>query len=257
MSSFLDDFCDNESAFPSMSSAQSEAMSTNFIGKMTRRPVCFSCKRPQKVCLCDVFPEQLIDSTITCIILQHPFECKRKKRTDWIAQRIVGRTLIFQGRSVKAADSEILRRALSDPKSCALIFPAFDSQTLPESTDTHSPIKTLFFLDGTWQQAREMFKASPELQEISRFKLALPKNYKGAFLIRKAVAELKDGSEFCPLSTAEAVALAVDEICNSSERTIATRKVLKAFCDKQLSFTKADSIKHRTERAGYIENFYS
>ena len=80
-----------------------------------------------------------------------------------------------------------------------------------------------------------MFNASPELQTLPRYKLSISRDYIGAFVIRKPSG--MEDADFAPVSTAEAVALAVDQLTGSTIRQTATRKVLKAYSDQQLSFT--------------------
>jgi DTW domain-containing protein YfiP len=217
---------------------------------VSTREVCPDCRRPKKVCLCEYFPSDLIDSPFVCIILQHPLESKRKKRTDWIFQKIMRNTAIIKCRSVACAKSEILRSALSDPSSCAIVYPT--TGALPLTKGDAPTIKTLIFLDGTWQFTKEMFNASPELHALPRFKLSISEDYRGAFVIRKP-SGLQD-ADFAPVSTAEAVSLAVDQLTGSTARQTATRRVLQAYSDQQLAFTT--KVKHLPEKRDYIPGLY-
>ena len=157
---------------------------------------------------------------------------------------------IISCRTVKGAKSDMLVEALRQPSSCAVIYPCAGAPNLSAHVAEH--IKTLIFLDGTWQHAKEMFNASPELQGLPCFKLSLPSDYHGAFVIRKPVGVLE--SDFAPVCTAEAVAIALDQLSQSTERQTAVRRVLKAYSDQQLGF--ASTIKHRTDREDYIPNLY-
>jgi len=157
------------------------------------------------------------------------------------------------GRSVKSAKSDFLNKALEEPKTCALVYP---TSGLINELKESVIVKTLIFIDGTWEHAKEVFNASPELHDLHRLTLDIPVDYRGAFTIRKPVG-LHD-SDFAPVSTAEAVALAVDQLSHSSSCLTATRRVLKAYSDQQLSFAKASfTVKHQPNKKDYIPNLYS
>ena len=158
---------------------------------------------------------------------------------------------IISCRTVKGAKSDIVADALKNPTSCAVIYPSPGAVAL--SYDACKHMKNLIFLDGTWQHAKEMFNSSPELQTLPCFKLSLPLDYRGAFVIRKAVG-VSESADFSPVCTAEAVALALDELTHSTERQTAVRRVLKAYSDQQLGFTV--DVKHRTDKKDYIPDLY-
>ena len=147
----------------------------------------------------------------------------------------------------------MLNAALTEPDACALVYPTSGAHKGPSQSMT---IKTLIFIDGTWEHAKEIFNASTELHALPRLKLDIPVDYRGAFVIRKPVG--LQNSEFAPVSTAEAVALAVDQLSRSSSCLTATRRVLKAYSDQQVSFAQASaSVKHQSNKADYIPNLYS
>ncbi|KAF4667933.1 DTW domain-containing protein 2 [Perkinsus chesapeaki] len=220
-----------------------------------RRVICSGCDRPASVCMCSSFPPQrlpLPEGIDSVVVLMHPSEKKRKNRTvDLVATKclegvhvVVGRRLIGEN---MPADSP-LKVVLDKPDECALIYPTDDAEQVDCTYQGEGKIRHLIFVDATWKYAKEMYKSSPPLVGLKHKWVLKPKN-EGAFVIRKeplANAGL--------LSTAEAIAFALDAVSTDCSRLGAVRKVLTKFSETQLSHT--EHVVHRREKKNYVENLY-
>ncbi|KAF4731519.1 DTW domain-containing protein 2, partial [Perkinsus olseni] len=220
-----------------------------------RRVICSGCDRPESVCICSSFPTEplpLPAGIDSVIVLMHPSERKRKNRTvDLVATKCLAGVKVVVGRRVLAetlgSDSP-LQVVLKSPEECALIYPADDAETVYTQHGGEVKIRHLIFLDATWKYAKEMYKSSPPLVAL-KHKWVLKPEKEGAFVIRKeplANAGL--------LSTAEAIAFALDAVSTDQSRQPAVRKVLTRFSEIQLSLT--EHVIHRRDKKNYVENLY-
>lgn len=164
------------------------------------RSICNHCERPVTACLCEAFPAQPLACRGLIVVLQHPYEAKRKFATvPLLLRALAGNVLVLRGRTLKGHSAAILRDLLTTASDhsvpCLLLFPGPGvadletvSQTLSASIRGRAPFRCpgvvdpaamhqpevlqaiivavslasyiLICVDGTWQQAMEMFKAA-------------------------------------------------------------------------------------------------
>lgn len=244
------------------------------------------------------------------LLLRHPKERRQKHQSAWILERCISSVRQYVARRLPplkeaAVDSCIESTAslpagldfiYEHPETCLLVFPGVGSRPLHEVWDEN--VKHLVFIDATWRFAREMASVGAPAQasldplsRIRRVELTPPAGLRPVFVVRKpmklesspnAVATTKttSGSEAGEteddarwgFSTAEAVALAVDEVATlrttgteSSFRELddSTRvcqawnvvsKALGAYARIQLERTVVPRI--RVDRPGFIPKLY-
>ncbi|KAF5396851.1 DTW domain-containing protein 2 [Paragonimus heterotremus] len=145
--------------------------------------------RPMSVCWCPWLPEHRLQIETNILILQHPFEERRKVRTARILELALAdeRVLRVRGRKFNAERCPDLMPILTGDHSYVLFpyrgaipahqcCPPLVGQDCPR---TRQP-RWLVVLDGTWTQARHMLTGSPLLFAMKR--VCLPSNPEtGAF----------------------------------------------------------------------------
>jgi len=158
------------------------------------RDTCYRCFRPLGSCLCDVIPA--IDNRTPVLILQHA----RERTHPFNTARLVALGLRQSELLVDHAGCLRKNPGLLGPlEGCALLYPhqrARDVSSLPAS---ERPRK-LIVIDGTWTQARTLYRDLPALHALPH--LTLPSGLQSAFELRKQPAA------YC-LSTLEATVFAL------------------------------------------------
>lgn len=128
-------------------------------------------RRPEKVCLCPWLPETPKKlQNVRFLVLQHPNEIYRPMRTMTILESSVTNEscITFKGRRFSHAKYENLHRIISTEKTVVL-YPSKDATPF---NDVH-PTKGVSFcnfilIDGTWQQAKEMYGQNEFLQKLDK-----------------------------------------------------------------------------------------
>lgn len=179
-------------------------------------------------------PAEPIPSSVEVVILQHPLESKKTTRTDHFIRKVIENVELIKAR--KLPESMISSHMV-------ILFPKTGSVDLAELRDVRT-ISKLIIIDGTWQHAKEMANS---ISCGTFVHLTLPENYVGSFTVRKP-------PEPGFVSTAEALAIALDTIEGGSKKADAMRSVLGGYSRKQIGLMK--SVKHSREKAGYIEGLY-
>lgn len=146
---------------------------------------CEVCMLPRLNCLCAYQVSTTARAEIWLIM--HPYEAYKPTNTGRLIKHVLPNTCIFTW-SRTEPDGELLERLSSDQYQPFLIFP--DDQ--PDYADrvVHAPdvegarIPVFIILDGTWRQARRMFRQSTYLahlpilplhtQRLTRYKLRTP-----------------------------------------------------------------------------------
>lgn len=105
-----------------------------------------------------------------------------------------------------------------------LLYPSKDSVSLDEIDPAGGPYN-LVLIDGTWQQAKSMYKSSPNLQKMRQVKLLVqrPSNY----VIRTQPMQA------C-LSTVETAAEALAVLEGDEQYVTELVKPLRTLCDFQI-----------------------
>ncbi|QDZ18274.1 DTW domain-containing protein [Chloropicon primus] len=137
----------------------------------TGRRICEGCDRPKKnACLCSTFPAggpiELRGGKV--IVLQHPNEKKRKLATVAILKKVLGSCDVLVGRQFTAERypvlAETLRLARDGSVDVFVLYPGAKAESLEDlaeerraSAEGDGRRWVLIAIDGTWQQAKEMF----------------------------------------------------------------------------------------------------
>ena len=154
------------------------------------RQECYRCRKPKVTCVCDrVEP---VANRTEVVIIQHPREARHPFGTVRFAKLGLER--------VRVVVPEVLYDPVQVdlPERVGLLFPS------PEAKELGSePLDALVVLDGTWPQARSLYRFNPWLAGIPHYGLvpSMPSTYR----IRKEPDE-----RF--LSTIEAIASALVRI---------------------------------------------
>ncbi|MCO4748398.1 MAG: DTW domain-containing protein [Proteobacteria bacterium] len=158
------------------------------------RPTCFTCRRPQPVCVCSLIVPVANRTPIT--ILQHPGERGHAFNSVRLAK--LGLTDASVHLAWPDANGQ-MHKEVPRTERMALLYPREDAVDLADIPVSERP-DHLVVLDGTWQQARRLYRDNPWLQELRHVALspAKPSQYR----IRKEPAP------HC-LSTIESIAAAL------------------------------------------------
>ncbi|HEY4184455.1 MAG TPA: tRNA-uridine aminocarboxypropyltransferase, partial [Polyangia bacterium] len=155
------------------------------------RPTCERCRRPTQVCYCAHVHE--LPTRTRVVLLQHPRERHVAVGTARMAHLVLSNSVLRLG--LDFSIDPVVTAELAASPDTYLLFPgpnARDAASLPRDR----PI-TLVVLDGTWWQARKLFKLNPALAALPQ--VAFSPRSASAYRIRRQPAA------FC-LSTIEALA---------------------------------------------------
>ncbi|QEG23157.1 tRNA-uridine aminocarboxypropyltransferase [Mariniblastus fucicola] len=128
------------------------------------RERCYGCYRPVQHCFCAAIPR--VDNQTDVLILQHQRERSHPFNTARIVnQALVRCKLLFDRNETFAA------RDLPIGDGAALLYPGKGSRLLDELSEEELP-KQLVIIDGTWDQAKTLFRDVPQLHQLPQVKLA-------------------------------------------------------------------------------------
>jgi DTW domain-containing protein YfiP len=203
------------------------------------RAVCARCERPESVCLCAALVS--VQTKTRVVILQHPRESIVPIGTARLAELALPNSERHVG--VDFADSARVRELLADRAAPpVLLYPGPDARDLVHEPPD-GPV-TLVVIDGTWWQAKKLFKKNPALHALPRYALApsSPSRYR----IRREPAA------HC-VSTIEAIAQALAALEGRSD-VLALLNPFDAMVEHQLRYAEIDGkrrhvIKARSPRA--------
>lgn len=142
------------------------------------RPTCYVCFKPQPLCLCGRV--RRIDNRTHITILQHPRERFHAIGTARIARLGLARSEVLIPRGVAPRSLEV---CMEPPANSALLFPGDEARDLVDLSPDERP-DGLIVLDGTWSQARGLYRENPQLQQLPKVGLRLPAPTR--YRIRKA-----------------------------------------------------------------------
>lgn len=155
------------------------------------RPICPRCRRPMPVCYCGHIHQ--LPTRTRVVLLQHPRERHVGVNTARMAHLALPNSLLRLGLDF-SIDAVVTAELAASPDTY-LLFPgpnARDAAALPRDR----PV-TLVVLDGTWWQARKLYKLNPALASLPQ--VAFSPRHASEYRIRRQPAA------FC-LSTIEALA---------------------------------------------------
>jgi DTW domain-containing protein YfiP len=142
------------------------------------RPTCYRCYKPSTFCLCGRIRPIANRTRIT--ILQHPRERFHAVGTARIARLGLTNAELLLPRGAAERSLEV---RVDLPAGTGLLFPREGARDLAELGEGERP-PGLVILDGTWSQARGLYRHNPWLSSLPHYSLspAEPTRYR----IRKA-----------------------------------------------------------------------
>jgi DTW domain-containing protein YfiP len=171
------------------------------------------------------------------LVLQHPRERDKAIGTARMASLCLPRSEVAVG--VDFSSDATVQRWLNDPEQPAiLLYPGKHAIDLREAPPTR-PV-TLVVIDGTWHQARALFRKNPALAALPCYAFApeRPSEYR---IRREPRADY--------VSTIEALALALGALEGDDARFEALLAPFRAMVDKQLSYASTSPRgRHRLRR---------
>ena len=126
---------------------------------------CKSCYLPEEVCICAY--RQCLPANCQFWLLTHRYEVYKPTNTGRLIEDCVQGTRIFEWS--RTEPSQELLDALADPAYAPMIvFPAADDyqERMVSANPQPDRIPVFIILDGTWRQARRMFRHGRYLQDL-------------------------------------------------------------------------------------------
>lgn len=199
------------------------------------RPWCPACRQPAEGCWCPGVAAHRPRARV--VFLQHPREARNPLGTARMAHLCLPGSSLWVGIDF-AGDPRRLVLQEAERGRLAVVYPAPGARPASELARWAGPM-TLLFLDGTWWQARKLWRSNPWLRELPAYRIEpeAPSRY----LIRGEPAP------HC-LSTVEAVAAALDALEGEPGRHAAMLAPLDALVARQLQH--ADSKDRSPRRRG-------
>ena len=138
------------------------------------RTVCLSCFRPSALCFCRHLVR--VDNRTPLLIVQHPHERFHPLGTARIAERCLGNVRIAVDYDRGLRDGV---RPLEIPEGAALLYPGPEARDLATLSPADRP-RSLVVLDGTWHQARSLYRDLPALHALPQltFNPGRPSQYR-------------------------------------------------------------------------------
>ncbi|MEX5557377.1 tRNA-uridine aminocarboxypropyltransferase [Pseudomonas rhodesiae] len=188
-----------------------------FVNRGSRAERCSGCRVIAQYCLCAWRPEVAARSAMC--LLMHDVEPMKPSNTGWLIADVIKDTTAFAW-SRTEVDPELLL-LLADPQwQPYVVFPGefVAPERVVSAVTVGEGRRPLFILlDGTWSEARKMFRKSPYLEHLPVLSLA-PEQ-----LSRYKLRRSKRDDHFC---TAEVAALCLE----LAEDAVAS-EVLDAYLD--------------------------
>lgn len=158
------------------------------------RDTCYRCFRPLELCLCPDIPS--VDNRTPVLILQHP----RERTHPFGTARLTA--LGLRKSEVLVDFAGCLRRdpsALGELAGSAVLYPRAGARDVTTLSAAERP-ERLIVIDGTWHQARTLYRDIPALHALPH--VTLPAGLRSTFHLRRQPAQ------HC-LSTVEAIVYAL------------------------------------------------
>lgn len=142
------------------------------------RSLCDRCNKPPRTCICSSLPDKLISTSTQVLILQHPREFRKASlSTVPLMSLVLEKCTIKVGYNFSPSNLNLVQDCLNRGVKPLLLFPGPSALSLDDDLndndddsehiyllkDIKSDNQLLILIDGTWSQAKNMIKQSPEL----------------------------------------------------------------------------------------------
>ncbi|MBY5983878.1 MULTISPECIES: tRNA-uridine aminocarboxypropyltransferase [Halomonas] len=131
---------------------------------------CEGCNLPELNCLCPY--QAKADSRVQVWLMTHPLEHHKPTNTGRLIADVLATTRVFTW--YRTAPDDTLLALLADPRYAPfVVFPddqpdyadrVVEVEAVTQVEDARIPV--LILLDGTWRQARRIFRKSPYLEHL-------------------------------------------------------------------------------------------
>lgn len=183
------------------------------------RSVCSRCRRAASVCWCAHLSPRVARADL--VVLQHPREARNPIGTARMAHLGVTGSRIVVG--VRFAGVEVVAPRTSGP--VVVLYPTDDAQDVSALRDVLGPL-TVIAIDGTWWQARKVWRENPWLHALPAFRVN--PRAAGRYRIRREPAP------HC-LSTVEAIAALLDALDGQPDARAALLRPFDAMVGRQIA----------------------
>ena len=187
------------------------------------RERCRDCFRPVSQCYCEAITT--VDTRTEFLILQH----RRERTHPFNSARIAARALT-NCQLVCDRNEQLAEMQLPIKPSAGLLYPSRDARLLDQVPPEELP-KQLVVIDGTWHQARTLYRDVDVLRTLPCF--ALAPTTPGQYQIRLEPNETS-------LSTVEAIAAAVQQMEPDNTDVDRLLDGFYAMIEKQLAHPQAN-----------------
>ncbi|MBI5495418.1 MAG: DTW domain-containing protein [Deltaproteobacteria bacterium] len=197
----------------------------------TYRALCLRCRRAASACVCSVIPPLRTRSRL--LFLQHPREARNPIGTARMAHLALQGSLLRA--DVEFAADPVVREFLAQPgRRTVVLYPGRDARDARELSAVEEDLN-IVILDGTWWQARKLWRMNPALHALPAYRLdpAEP----GRYRIRREPAA------HC-LSTIEAVAALLAVVERDGQDWPALLRPFDAMVEKQLEHARSPHPRH-------------
>ncbi|MEZ0312892.1 MAG: tRNA-uridine aminocarboxypropyltransferase [Myxococcota bacterium] len=128
-----------------------------------QRAYCYRCFKPAVVCVCG---GPAVRNRTQAVIIQHPREVRHALGTERLARLGLERCEVHVAWDLKVTPSMI-------PPGAALLYPSAKARDVSELDASKRPT-ALVAIDGTWSQAKVLYRDNPWLADLPHVKLAQP-----------------------------------------------------------------------------------
>ena len=105
------------------------------------REICQRCIRPPELCVCESLPEQLIDTSTSILILQHPRERRRKSlSTVPLMPLVLKRCIVKTGYNFTPEQLDLITDCIGRGQKPLLLFPGADAISLDDDQNRNDGI---------------------------------------------------------------------------------------------------------------------
>jgi DTW domain-containing protein YfiP len=128
-----------------------------------QRAYCYRCFKPAVVCVCG---GAAVRNRTQAVIIQHPREVRHALGTERLARLGLEQCQVHVAWDLRVTPSMI-------PAGAALLYPSPKARDVSELDASTRPT-ALVAIDGTWSQAKVLYRDNPWLAELPHVKLAQP-----------------------------------------------------------------------------------
>ncbi|HSG04239.1 MAG TPA: DTW domain-containing protein [Marinobacterium sp.] len=150
---------------------------------------CESCRLPLPSCICE--HRKTVHAGVEFVVLMHRNETYKPTNTGRLIEATIANTRVIQWHS-RLDPGDELAALLDNPSyQPIIVFPPssdYQQRMIAQPDSSTSSAKPLFILlDGTWRQARRMFRHSVYLQKLPV--ISLDEARTSTYSLRKAIHE--------------------------------------------------------------------